>query len=507
MGFWQWLRKAEVVPPPVPPAPEPGPQEADPLAFGSISRAAANGAPEDVARVVAAFAAAPPGAWLALDREFWDPLGRPLATTAEEGRRAEAAAVVAAGRAPVGVVRCALAADGYVREAALGRLGELPETLALPLLALRCADPVHEVRAAARRLAEALLAGEPSRPVPVLAPVAYALRERRHGDWLADRVDELVRTDAAVRDAALANPHARARRAAYRVAVAAGVLPVDRLLAVARADADPSVRRLAGTAAVERAGDPSVLRPLLGSANAALRAAAVWALASAGDVRPAADALADRAASVRSVAQVAVRRAGGDPAATYRRMVSSAPTAAAVAGLGETGEPADAALVRPFLRDPVTRTRVAAVRALRRLGGADPGELLPLLSDPRPAVARAAAVALRDAAFDLAPVRRLLGRGHPEHVRWAAFRLLRTRGTVERLLGDLTLLGDPEDPLAAAAYGDLRTWLAQDAATAYAAPAGDTAAALARALRLAEPALAAGDVRRLRFHLGLPVTR
>ncbi|SNS77089.1 hypothetical protein SAMN05421812_101723 [Asanoa hainanensis] len=174
----------------------------------------------------------------------------------------------------------------------------------------------------------------------------------------------------------------------------------------------------------------------------------------------------------------------------------------AVAGLGETGGPADAPVLRVHLAHPSARGRVAALRALRRLGGLPTDAAVALLTDPSSAVVKnAVAVLLADAAtLDAGLAERLLAPEQPRHVRFAGYRLAAARGAWSRLIADLRLLDDPDEQLRQVARVDVDGWLSQ-AATAYRMPTAAQRAELAALLDRAAPTLRTAGV--LRFHAGL----
>jgi len=252
------------------------------------------------------------------------------------------------------------------------------------------------------------------------------------------------------------------------------------------------------------------VRSLADSGTAAVRAAAVSALARAGRVDVAQTALEDRNPMVREIAQAAVRRAGADPAQRYRDLVSATnpPDPAAVAGLGETGTKTDAALIGLSLQHPVPRGRVEAVRALRRLSSVDLSTLVGMIDDPSPAVTRQVVATLAPYAGDIDAERLgvLLAEKQDPHVRTAAYRLLRARGLWTRLLTDLELYDDPDDDLRTRARGDLFGWLDREAATAYVTPTGVVAQRFNLLLQRAARSIGPDRTRLLRFHLGLPNT-
>jgi len=422
-----------------------------------------------------------------------------------------AARLLAAGRAgPLEVLLAACHPDGFVREAAVAVLGERDDATALPVLALRAADWVPEVRDRARRECGRRLDRAPAEAVALLSPVALAVRDRHEGRRLADALADVLRDGPPTAlAAALAAEDRRTRRLAHAIGLDTGRLDADRVLRAARTDPDLPIRRMCAQAAIRAAkagGDHDVLRRLLASGTASVRADAVRALAGAGGA-VATEALADRSALVRAAAQAAVLRAGTDPATRYRALPADQrpPRPSVIAGLGETGNRSDTGPLRLWLAHPSSRGRAEAVRALRRLGDTSAQPLLPLLTDPVPSVTRQVLLSLLRQPGTVAEhsLRPLLRRAHPPHVQRAAYRLLRAQGTRARIDVDLELADEPGHPLHADALADLADWPAHDAATAYSTPAGSHAAELSALITRAESALGPGRARLLRFHLGL----
>ncbi|MEV7228839.1 hypothetical protein AB0M79_17710 [Polymorphospora sp. NPDC051019] len=397
--------------------------------------------------------------------------------------------------------------DGWIREAAVARLAEhVPHPAALAVLALRCADWVEQVRARARTTVDerGLAAGA---ALAVLAGTAYGLRARRHGGWLVERVERLLRelpSDGL--EPLLTAPDHRTRRAAYRAALATGRLGQRQLVTAAVRDGDPPIRAMCARAAVVGAG-PEALRELLASRTALVRAEALRALTMAGDQAAAETALLDRHPVVRATAQAMLHRAGADPVAGYRDLVGGhePPAPAAIAGLGETGRAEDAGLLTRWLAHPRPRGRAETVRALRRLGVARQEDLLPLLGDRSGAVTRQVVTTLRHGAGSLDPamVTGLTDPGNPPHVRFAGYRLLISGGAWQRVATDLRLLDDADERLRGAVRADLAMWLQRQAATTYDQPGPRLAAELDRLIERARPVLGEHRVRLLRFHAGL----
>ncbi|WP_233157246.1 MULTISPECIES: hypothetical protein [Amycolatopsis] len=457
------------------------------------------------------------------------------------------------------VVLRALGRDGHLREAALP---QLDQRIALPVLAIRAADWVPQVRERARRECLRHLFRDPMTVVD-LFPLACRVRRRAEGEWLAATLEGMLRLPE-VRSAALAASDVLTRRTVYE----SGYASAGELRAGLR-DGDLKIR-LGCARALAGSPDPEVLHLLRTSGTAALRALAIR------DRAGAVAALADPASLVRAHAHLTLRRAGEDPARHYRSLLTAVngtaaqvhaaaiaagtpashrsapgpapgtrangsgsagpgrrathpraagvapgaagtpashrpgPAAAAdpvsaglVAGLGETGDGADAVLLVPFLADGRAGVRAETVRALRRLRAIPLARAVPLLADPSPRVARQVMLALRETAalIDETVLHGMLAPGQPAHRRRIAFQLLSARDTWTRLALDLRLVLDPDEPLRDIAAGDLRNWFAYGAATTYTTPTTTQAAELRDLLNRAEPLLGTAHARVLRLFL------
>jgi HEAT repeat protein len=194
------------------------------------------------------------------------------------------------------------------------------------------------------------------------------------------------------------------------------------------------------------------------------------------------------------------------PVDRYRELVlTEPPSPAALAGLGETGDGSDVAVISQWLSHPAAGGRAQAVRALRKLGAATPERVAQMLTDDSAAVTRQVAKALIGHAreVDVDFLSELIRANHPRHVRVAAYRLLRERDVWTRLSADLRFVDDDETAVKTRARADLDAWLKRDAATTYARPEGATAEELRRLLDQGERFLNPKTVKDLRFHLGL----
>ncbi|WP_414169729.1 HEAT repeat domain-containing protein [Streptoverticillium reticulum] len=361
--------------------------------------------------------------------------------------------------------------NGHIRQAAPGAAA------LLPLVTIRCADWVAPVREQARELLRSAL---PDTRLEILAAVtAVALRtaQRQHGGFAHELVVAAAREPGAV-DALLTCKDRSARRLGHRIAVEQGRFSPARLAEIAAADSDIVVQDLCANAALAATPqDDQIIEPLLGSRQSRIRAAGVTALNRTGDTGRASAFLADRSGLVRACARWVLRQHGIDPVPYYRTACASP---GAVAGLGECGTRADAALLRPLLAHPRPGVRTRAVAALRALGADDPEQLMPLLDDPSGAVVREAAVSLTPSADRLpeAWLRERLTADRPDHVRKASFRLLSAHRSMARLRCFLDLLDDPHPTLRAAARTSLARWAPADAAAGYRALADEDRARL-----------------------------
>ncbi len=366
------------------------------------------------------------GAWLALDvtaRKGW--WFAPAWSYALRSRLAECEAT------PLTLVLASFHPDGHIREAAVARMGELNDAVVASALALRCADWVDQVRARARLVVEQRLADPTGAALVAIGSIGTAMKARRQGTWLAELIQQQLRTGSDAKLAtALKAGDWRVRRLAYAAAIERSRIGPPALLDAAMHDSDLPIRTRAAEAAVHLALAQDAfpeLALLLASRTALVRAEAVDALGKAGDPKPAIAAIADPSALVRGTAQAVLRRSGASPADHYRPLVlANPPPPNALAGLGETGDNSDIAVLTRSLQHPLAKGRAAAVCALRMLGAATPDRVAHLLEDTSAAVTRQVAKALvgHSKELDRAFLERLVQLTRPRHVRVAGYRLL-----------------------------------------------------------------------------------
>ncbi|WP_182906525.1 hypothetical protein [Microbispora sp. H13382] len=468
----------------------------------ALSQAA--GDREHAERALDALASAPPWLWPELDtarRAVWysapavAPVPEPRGLWRLRHRPPEP-------DTPLAVLAAACAHDGHERERAVRHPAMRHDPRLLPILVIRAADWVAQVRSAAADVLDQVLAVPTGATLGTVAPVAVRIGGRRRGEAVVRMVrDALSRAGDEVLTALRSSADIPTRRFAYRACLDGRRIGEAELIHAARHEEDIVSRTLCAEAVAEM-DRPDLLRELLANRAAQVRATALTALVRLGAPEHGERMLGDVSPVVRLTAQWAVRRAGGDPAEFYRRLLDEPPGHGLrhlVAGLGECGTPADAPIVLPSLTDESPRVRAEAVRAACRLGARV--DLAAMLVDPAPVVVRHVAEALRDAPPPEDRLWPLLDGGRPPHVRRAAHRLLTRTDMWNRLKADLVLLTGPDESLRARARAGVDDWLTRQAATAYAGPPEPLRGELAALVERAHDALGERTARVLTWHL------
>lgn len=337
--------------------------------------------------------------------------------------------------------------NGRVREAALRRLAARTDGAELPFLLLRLNDWVVPIRDIARDLVKARVREEYA--LFFVRDLALLLRiercQRGEHRWLSEAMTELFQREGSAEalQAGLHSADRNVRRACLRFASTAAAPRAIAALKAALADADPMCRLWAAKQLIAGATHdelPSLHAALCGDAFMPVRRESLTALA---ERNPAAahaalvDALLDKHTSMRAVARFYLK-GRVDAAEFYRRAMDAqrgARLSAALLGLSECGEKADAHKIAPFLVSPEIRFRKAAVIAIGRLAADENrSDLLRALADTSPGVSAAACAALRPVVSAVMGELAALLQTHPTpFVRKNALTLVRSLSKWERL--------------------------------------------------------------------------
>lgn len=363
--------------------------------------------------------------------------------------------------------------NGYIREAVVRRLAA-EGAAALPLLVLRATDWVEQVaRPAAAAVRELLPSATDAQIVEALLLLAR-LSRRARPELRPLLEGTLALLAAPVMRGRLDALIARTDRAARRALVAwllRSLHDAETIAWRALDDEDLAVRVAGARWLVEHSRQRDrVLPRLLSDAHPLLRQLGLLHLSNSdpSHVATLRAALMDRARNVRLLARWALARAGAQvsPVAIYRSVLgestSSRDRATALAGLGETGEPADAAIAERHLAAPQPRLRAAALRAFVRLGGDDASApARRALRDPSAGVRQVAREVLRrhPGWWTMADVEPLLVDDVDDGIRLSALELLRGAPKWARLRVLLDVMHSSSSGLRERAGVQLRSWL------------------------------------------------
>ena len=367
--------------------------------------------------------------------------------------------------------------NGYVRAAAVERLGAVTTGQEIPFLTLRANDWVPSVAAAASALLLQRLQPENRRTVIDALPFIVRMLGQRRRDHSA-----VVRTVASVLlsdggDEVLARAaglELRVRRVLYEL-LAAKERPDLRVLKAALTDADAVIRTraLKRVTSVRGSDELTLLLERLVREDPVpvVRKQVLTVLSERvpermADVVPA--AVGDRSAGVRELARFLVTTHDLPlvPRDAYiARLTSTAPRqlAAAIEGIGETGRRTDLDLLIPFLSSGVPRVRRAALRACARL---DVERSIPLsvaaLTDEAPSVRKRAVriLAIHSSHVDFAIVGELWHNLTDARARRDVLPLLRHAPKWDAAAFLLNALTDPHEDVRTSASRLLDSWVA-----------------------------------------------
>lgn len=366
--------------------------------------------------------------------------------------------------------------NGRVREAALDRLAALQDGSEIPFLLYRATDWVTVIARRAEANLRERLALRPLRQFSLNLPILHDLRLMTRGaiaDVHASIVDRIrFHEDPDYLEHVACVPTTETTSGVRRW-IARLLLDTlrgedlrQRWLRRLRSHSDPLVRVAAWKPVLESGHDPELLREALLDRWPPVRRRALELIAGPAPANHRdllVQALFDPVDSVRATGRYYLGPV--DVAAIYRENLRSpAPTLpSALTGLGQTGKPADAELVRPHLSHPKVDVRRAAVGAVARLDIlAHLRELKLAVKDPSPSVSKVARTALMRVsnALDVTYLLELLDPRQPPHCRRAALWLIASLSKWRSILALLDALGAA--PELENAIGDrIRHWLSK----------------------------------------------
>jgi HEAT repeat protein len=372
----------------------------------------------------------------------------------------------------VGLASCH--GNGYVREAAVNELANVTDGTELPFLLLRLNDWVRAVRESA--LAPVLHRIIPGNLGLFLEHSALVARLRICGrgehECVLSEITALLRRPEGLPqlEAALHSASRPQRREAMKL-LADAPWPDSKPIFETAAGSRDATLRLWACRRLVRELDVEALQAwalkLVRDSFMPVRRESLQVLAERFPAEARSlllAALADGHASVREVARHWLHKWQPEfsfPDHYRNLLLDKTPRAAAILGLGETGNAGDARLLVPHLTSSTISVRKAAMRAVAALDGdAYAGFFLANLADGHPGISHEAVRALRHrtplVAMHLPP---LLAAAQPAHVRRNAFKLSLGQPFWERGAFLLKALRDDDAQIAQMARRAFHAWL------------------------------------------------
>lgn len=444
-------------------------------------------------------------AWSAV-REGWSPGHVDLRLPEPEAERAAAVALLACHP------------NGFVRQQALGALGDSATSHTLAAATLRLDDWVPEVRRAAIESWADLLPKVPVEAVIETLPLfrRIAARTRVNADvvWrqLSRTVAGAPAQDALIR--ALFDLRPDVARAAFETLEHLEQAPPGGWLEAATRSTNGFVRYQAIRRRLDEATDETLDDRLLDwftlrSSKTRHRVLDVCAARLPHRlVALARQGLLDRSRSIRCRCQeILVLEHHIDPVPIYRSCLDQdlqpGARASALLGLAETSDAQDAARFEAHLRAPHPRVRAAAVAGLGRF--ADPSEsrrYFEFLLDPSPRVARTAGRVLERLHWTASDLGQAFAAAQSATTRRLLVKLSHHTPTWDRILFLIDASADAAPEVEATAQHHLRQLLTAANGWAHGKPSAEQMAALSTRIRFRSEAI--GDLRdRLEFILRL----
>lgn len=302
-------------------------------------------------------------------------------------------------------------ANGYLREAALGRAVELASPELLAGITSRLNDWVPEVRRAAKNALLTLTPGMPAGALLAQLPAIHRLRSasrENHAAWV-DRLEllllETIGAQAIIEG--IHHPAIRVARACFHMAQAHALLPIDTLVRQALASPDICIAldTVGMIAALPTAERHDAYLAALGSSHGAVRTAALRALLAASPSAHAALAtscLFDAQSSVRAAASTYLQGLGIDTDALYiERLKAPEPdahlTRVCLLALAASGRAEHARIMEEHAGSSAPRVQMAALMGWARLEPSHKDSIAVLaLQSPVPRIRKLSLVLIQD---------------------------------------------------------------------------------------------------------------
>ena len=365
--------------------------------------------------------------------------------------------------------------SGYVRQAAVQELSSVTDGSEIPFLLVRLNDWVGEVRDEALRVITPKV--NPDYARHFLRHLRLVNRLRGRG-WDADAkiiqpIEGLLKTPdtLVLLKEGVASTDQWLRRNCCRLAFESNPPSSSSFLKDLLSHPDP-VLRLWATRNIPLEWSDTDLIPLIPTLRrdpySAVRCEALTILVerlpncAEHELR---DALLDINASVRAAARYYLQQRGFDDFRTIYRNALHATIpktcSAAVAGLGETGKPNDAAMLKPFLTSPTVSLRKAALRSIALLDGKHHlDDFLLALTDTHVGISKTARLALENnsSLLDGNVLSKVFKDERQFHVRQNALLLLSRLPTWTRLRFIVMACSDADPNIVTIANQYLKDW-------------------------------------------------
>jgi len=371
--------------------------------------------------------------------------------------------------------------NGYFREKAVWSLSRMTTGAEFPYLIIRLNDWVVPVWNLANRAVRGRLTPQNARTIVNALPLIVRLRgrsRRDHHDLVRAAIGILSTPEARPElELGLRSKESMVRRHCYQAIAETGIFKNSALLGYVLKDPSPMnraivFRQLSANLTLEEVR--SRREALLGDRSAPVRLITLRMLHRfdpAGSVPDLERAIMDDDPAVRDAARFLLRDHDGryDFPSIYREALasSSARLPGAIAGLGETGQAADARSIIPFLKADRVRWARAGLRAYAKLDFAKAkGALIDLLADPRPGVVKEARSLLQKGvnsidAADAGLIHRAFNKDEPAARRRRVAALLCSLNKWDALPYILEVSADPDETIARIGREALARWLSR----------------------------------------------